>query len=206
MEAQRIPRFFTTHLLIPVVTIVNVDHALPVAKALLAGGIGCIEVTLRTRESMSAIALICEQLPEMIVGAGTVTQPEQVTQLTKLGVQFAVSPGFSSVIAECAATHDLPYLPGVMTPSEVMLAIDHKFSHLKFFPAEMAGGIKMLKMFGHLFPDVQFCATGGINANNMRDYLALSNIFAVGGSWFVSEQLLKDEDWAGITALAQALT
>lgn len=186
----------------PVIVLDSVDDAVPLAKALVAGGIRVLEVTLRTAAGMASIEAISRAVPEAIVGVGTVTRPEQFAQVKAAGAQFAVTPGLTRELAVAARQADLPLLPGVMTPSEVIAAMAEGFDAMKLFPAEQAGGIGMIKAMGGPFPDVLFCPTGGVTVESAPKYLALKNIGCVGGSWLVPKEMLANGNWAGITALA----
>lgn len=188
----------------PVIVLDNVADAVPLARALVAGGIRVLEVTLRTAAGMASIEAISREVPEAIVGVGTVTRPEQFAQVKAAGAQFAVTPGLTTELAQAARQADLPLLPGVMTPSEVIAALAEGFDAMKLFPAEQAGGISMIKAMGGPFPDVLFCPTGGVTVETAPQYLALKNIGCVGGSWLVPKDKLASGDWAGITALAAA--
>jgi 2-dehydro-3-deoxyphosphogluconate aldolase/(4S)-4-hydroxy-2-oxoglutarate aldolase len=190
---------------VPVLTIEDAAHAVPLAEALLEGGIGVLEVTLRTGAALAAVQAIARHVPETIVGVGTITRPEDCARAVEAGAAFAVSPGFTPALAAAAGTAGLPYLPGVATASEVIAARAAGFTALKFFPAHVAGGIAALKAFAPLFPDVVFCPTGGIGPDNLGAYLALANVVAVGGSWMAPADRIAAEDWAAITrATAQA--
>ncbi len=191
---------------IPVVTIDDTRYALPLAKALVDGGINVIEVTLRTPTALEAVKLICETYPDTIVGVGTVTETIQIPQAKAAGAKFVVSPGFTQALAGEAIKAGLPFLPGACTPSEIMAAREVGFHYLKFFPAEQAGGVPMLRSFAPMFPDIKFFPTGGINRQNMNAYLALPNVIAVGGSWLVNPALIKSKDWQTIASLARQTT
>lgn len=193
------------HPVIPVVTLEHAGDAVPVAEALLEGGIKVIEVTLRTEAALDAIRAIKKSLPDMLVGAGTVTTPAQWDEAMNAGADFAVSPGTTEPLLR-HANGGAPYLPGVCTPSDVMLALAHGKNHLKFFPAEQSGGVERLKLFGSLFPDVAFCPTGGISPSNAQQYLNLPNVFAIGGSWIASHALIKEKNWKEITQNARIFT
>ena len=187
----------------PVIVIDQVEQAVPLAKALLAGGIRVLEVTLRTPAALEGVRRIRAEVPDAIVGTGTVTNPAELQASIAAGAVFAVSPGLT--LALLAATKDapIPLLPGVMTPSELMQARDAGFTHLKLFPAAPAGGIKLLQAFSGPFPDIKFCPTGGISLQTAPDYLALPNVLCVGGSWLTPKELLEKGDWAGIGELAR---
>lgn len=186
---------------IPVLTVASPDQAVPLARALAAGGIRVLEITLRTGAAIEAVRRIAAQVPQAIPGVGTVTTAEQFSAARGAGARFAVSPGFSVELAAAAGT--LPWLPGVATASEVMAAQRVGFDHLKFFPAAAAGGIAALTALGGPFPEVRFCPTGGIDANSAPDYLALANVVCVGGSWLAPADALAAGDWDRITGLAR---
>lgn len=188
--------------LVPVVTIGDARAAAPLARALLAGGIRTIEVTLRTAAAWDAARAIAAEVPDMLLGIGTILAPEQFKRAKDLGAAFAVSPGSTPVLRRAARDAGIAYLPGVATVSEAMAAREDGFNDLKFFPAEVAGGVNGLKNLVPLFDDVAFCPTGGVQAANARDFLALPNVFAVGGSWMAPKPMIDAGDWAGITAQA----
>lgn len=192
----------------PVMPVIVNNHesdALPLADALMKGGVRLFEVTLRTASALHAIELMSRELPDLITGAGTVIRPEQVDDVANAGGRFIVSPGFSETIAKRAEAHGLAYLPGVATATEIMMALNCGYQFLKFYPAAQAGGINMIKAFSGPFPQVTFCPTGGISEQDYGDYLKLNNVRCVGGSWFVSSQLVRDKKWATITSLAEEL-
>lgn len=188
----------------PVIVLEQVEQAVPLARALVAGGIRVLEVTLRTAAAMEAIRAIAAEVPDALVGVGTVTRPEQFAAVKAAGACFAVTPGLTDTLAEAARQAGLPLLPGVMTPSEVIAAQAAGFDAMKLFPAEQAGGLGMLKALGGPFPDVLFCPTGGVTVGTAPAFLALPNVGCVGGSWLVPKAMLEVNDWAGITALAAA--
>ncbi|HEX9011028.1 MAG TPA: bifunctional 4-hydroxy-2-oxoglutarate aldolase/2-dehydro-3-deoxy-phosphogluconate aldolase [Holophagaceae bacterium] len=187
----------------PVIALEDVEKALPLAEALLAGGIPTLEITLRTPAALEAIRRIRKAFPQAHVGAGTVTTPEALRQAQDAGATFAVSPGSPVALLEAAARGPLPFLPGVMTPAEVMTAAAAGFTHLKLFPAEQAGGIGMLKALAGPFRELRFCPTGGIGPDTAPAYLALPNVVCVGGSWLAPPSLLDAGDWKAITHLAR---
>ncbi|WP_243294378.1 bifunctional 4-hydroxy-2-oxoglutarate aldolase/2-dehydro-3-deoxy-phosphogluconate aldolase [Geothrix mesophila] len=187
----------------PVIALDRLDQALPLAAALLEGGIPTLEVTLRTPVALEAIRQIRRAFPQAHVGAGTVTTPEALRQVADAGAAFAVSPGLTRPLLEAAAGSGLPLLPGVMTPTEVMAAMDAGFRFLKLFPAEPAGGIPMLKALAGPFRDLAFCPTGGINPATAAAYLAQPNVVCVGGSWLAPKTLMDAGDWAAVTRLAR---
>ena len=188
---------------IPVVTIDDPEHAIPVARALLAGGIPILELTLRTDRALEALALVAAHVPEILVGAGTVLTPRQADDAVERGAQFVVTPGTSPRLLQHLASLPVPALPGVATVSEVLTALDHGFGELKFFPAGPAGGPAYLAAVSALVPEARFCPTGGVTSDNMADYLALPNVRAVGGTWLTPTSVLAAQDWAEITALAR---
>lgn len=197
---------FTQYKIIPVITLEKPQHAVPLAEALQRGGIHIMEITLRTDIGLGAIAAIRQALPTMLVGAGTVTTPERLKQAVYVGAQFLVSPGLTSALADSFLETKLPCLPGVATLSEAMQASVRGFRHLKFFPAAASGGVEWLKSVAAVLPDISFCPTGGVEAANAAQYLAVPNVFAVGGSWLVPKKLLQEENWPEIEALARAAT
>lgn len=187
----------------PVIALDRLDQALPLAGALLEGGIPTLEITLRTPVALEAIRQIRRAFPQAHVGAGTVTTPEALRQVAEAGAAFAVSPGLTRPLLEAAAGSGLPLLPGVMTPTEVMTAVDAGFRFLKLFPAEPAGGIPMLKALAGPFRELAFCPTGGISPATAAAYLAQPNVICVGGSWLAPKSLMDAGDWAAITRLAR---
>ncbi len=189
---------------IPVVVIQDAGEAVELARCLVAGNIRAMEVTLRTDAALDAIARIRDGVPEAVVGVGTVQDPGQLHAAIGAGARFAVSPGLTGELALAARSAEIPFLPGVATASEVMQARAHGFLVQKFFPAEAAGGTAVLKSWHGPFPDVTFCPTGGINAANAADYLALPNVACVGGSWLTPQDALRKRRWDEITALARA--
>jgi 2-dehydro-3-deoxyphosphogluconate aldolase/(4S)-4-hydroxy-2-oxoglutarate aldolase len=189
---------------IPVVTINNAEYALPLARALLAGGINVIEITLRTSTALEAIKIINQSLSSaMVVGAGTLLEPQQFALVKAAGALFAVSPGLTPELAKAAKEIGLPYLPAATTPSEMLQARQLGFHALKFFPAQPSNGLMMLKALAPVFPDLQFCPTGGITVETMHDYLALKNVVAVGGTWITAPHLIEQKAWDTITGLAK---
>jgi 2-dehydro-3-deoxyphosphogluconate aldolase/(4S)-4-hydroxy-2-oxoglutarate aldolase len=188
---------------IPVIVIERVEQAVPMARALVAGGVRVLEVTLRTPAGLPGIEAIAREVPEAIVGAGTVRSVADVKASQAAGARFAVSPGYTHEVGAACREVGLPLLPGVATASEVMAAQADGLSFLKFFPAQAAGGIPLLKAWAGPFPDVVFCPTGGITTANARDYLALPNVKVVGGSWLTPADAMAKGDWARLTALAQ---
>ncbi|MBS0391166.1 MAG: bifunctional 4-hydroxy-2-oxoglutarate aldolase/2-dehydro-3-deoxy-phosphogluconate aldolase [Proteobacteria bacterium] len=188
---------------IPVIVLHEVRHAVPLARALVAGGIRMLEVTLRTPQALDCMRAIAAEVPEAVVGAGTVRSAADAQAAARAGACFAVSPGFTPTLGRACRDAGLPLLPGVATGGEIMAAQEEGFSALKFFPAVQAGGLAMLKAWQGPFGDVVFCPTGGIQAGNAADFLALENVACVGGSWLVPPDALQRGDWQGITRLAQ---
>ena len=187
---------------VPVIVITDVVQAVPLAHALLAGGIDVMEITLRHAAGLPAIAAVARAVPAMHVGAGTVTRPQEMVQARDAGARFALSPALSDALAQAAIDCELPFIPGAMTPSEVMHARDIGFGLVKLFPAAQAGGVAMLKALGGPLPDMKFCPTGGVSLTNLRDYLQQPNVAMVGGSWLTPLDALTQGRWQDITALA----
>jgi 2-dehydro-3-deoxyphosphogluconate aldolase/(4S)-4-hydroxy-2-oxoglutarate aldolase len=192
-----------TSAVIPVIAIDEPEHAVPLAKALVAGGIRVLEVTLRTKHGLGAIKAMSE-VEGAIVGVGTLTQPEEFVAARDAGAVFGVSPGLTPALIAAAKSSGLPLLPGVMTPSEVMVAREQGFKQLKLFPAVPAGGVGMLNGIYGPLPDVTFCPTGGISQETASQFLALKNVACVGGSWLTPKDAIAAGDWARITDLAKA--
>lgn len=188
---------------VPVMVIDDLDQAVPLAHALVAGGVKVLEITLRTPVAMEAISRIADQVPQAIVGAGTVLTPDDLRQITEAGAQFAISPGITTALLEAANNGPIPLIPGISTVSELMQGITMGYQEFKFFPAAAAGGIKMLKAISGPFPACSFCPTGGISPANYHDYLALANVVCVGGSWLAPKAVVASGDWAKITELAK---
>ncbi|BBL24673.1 MULTISPECIES: bifunctional 4-hydroxy-2-oxoglutarate aldolase/2-dehydro-3-deoxy-phosphogluconate aldolase [Comamonas] len=188
---------------IPVIVLNDPAHAVPMAQALVAGGVRVLEVTLRTPQGLSCIEAIARAVPEAIVGAGTVRSAGDAQACANAGARFAVSPGYTSALGRACQELRLPLLPGVATSGEIMAAQADGFNELKFFPAVQAGGSAMLKAWQGPFGDVRFCPTGGISQGNAREFLALKNVVCVGGSWLVPVEAMEQGDWSRITALAR---
>jgi len=188
---------------IPVLTINKIDHAVPLAQALVAGGLRVLEVTLRTAAGLAAIEAMSRSVPDAIVGVGTLTRADEFAAAGRAGAQFGVSPGLTPELIAAAAGVDYPLLPGVMTPSELIAARAAGFSACKLFPAQQAGGIGMLKAMAGPFPDVVFCPTGGITRATAPDFLRLPNVACVGGSWIATAELMDAGKWSEIEALAR---
>jgi 2-dehydro-3-deoxyphosphogluconate aldolase/(4S)-4-hydroxy-2-oxoglutarate aldolase len=188
---------------IPVIVIEKIETAVPLARALVAGGVRVLELTLRTAVGLDAIRAVAQEVEGAIVGVGTITRPEDFERSRKAGAVFGISPGLTPELVAAAKDGGLPLLPGVMTPTDVIAARAAGFTELKLFPAQQAGGIGMLKALGGPFPDVTFCPTGGVSAATAPDFLALKNVACVGGSWLTPADAVASGDWARITSLAQ---
>jgi 2-dehydro-3-deoxyphosphogluconate aldolase/(4S)-4-hydroxy-2-oxoglutarate aldolase len=188
---------------IPVIVIDELAHAVPLARALVAGGVRVLEVTLRTQFALDAIQAITREVDDAIVGVGTISRAEHFQQAIDAGARFGVSPGLTAELVDAARSSKLPLLPGVMTPSDVIAARAAGFFALKLFPAQQAGGIGMLKALASPFADVTFCPTGGVTAASAPDYLALSNVGCVGGSWLTPQSAVKAGEWGQVTTLAR---
>ena len=188
---------------IPVIVLTDVAHAVPLARALVAGGIRMLEVTLRSDAALACIEAIAGEVEGAVIGAGTVRSTADAQAARRAGARFAVSPGYTHDIGRACRDLDLPLLPGVATGSEILLAQEGGYTELKFFPALQAGGVAMLKAFGGPFPDVRFCPTGGVTPQNAREFLALPNVACVGGSWLAPADAVAARDWARIERLAR---
>ncbi len=187
---------------IPVIVLNDLAHAVPMARALVAGGVRMLEVTLRTPQALACIEAIAREVPEAVVGAGTVRSRADAQSAARAGARFAVSPGYTSAVGQACRDVGLALLPGVATGSEIMMAQEDGFTELKFFPAMQAGGPAMLKAWSGPFFDVRFCPTGGVSLQNAGEFLALPNVVCVGGSWLVPADAMAAGDWARITRLA----
>jgi 2-dehydro-3-deoxyphosphogluconate aldolase/(4S)-4-hydroxy-2-oxoglutarate aldolase len=189
---------------IPVIVIDDVAHAVPLAKALVAGGVRVLEVTLRTEAGLESIRRIREEVPDAIVGAGTVLTGAQLEEVAGVGAAFAVSPGVTRSLLVAAESSPVPLLPGSATASEVMNLLEHGYACMKLFPAEAAGGVELLSSLASPLPAAKFCPTGGIDVEKAKRYLALPNVVCVGGSWLVPRDAMRQGDWGRITELARA--
>lgn len=189
---------------VPVLTIDRADHVVALARALAAGGLGVLEVTLRTPAALEAVRRVAAEVSEVIIGVGTVLTPEQGQAAIAAGARFLVSPGMTPRLLDAAQGWSVPFLPGAATASEAMALHDLGYRVVKFFPAEPAGGVAALKALAGPLRDVHFCPTGGIDQSNAPDYLALPNVACVGGSWVAPAKVVAALDWSGITALARA--
>ena len=186
---------------IPVVVLDDADDAVPLARALLAGGVPIMELTLRTPVALESIARVAEQVPDMLVGAGTITRPEQATMAVSAGARFLVSPGSPEPLVTAMLAERVPVLPGVATATEALALLRHGITEMKFFPAGPAGGPSYLEALAGPLPGVTFCPTGGVNHANAADYLALPNVACVGGSWLTPPTLVKGGHWDEISRL-----
>jgi len=187
----------------PVIVVNDAAVAVDLARALVAGGIRTLEITLRTKAALAAMRRIRDEVPDAIVGAGTVRTRAHLEAALDAGAQFGISPGLTPELAAAARASGVPFIPGIATPSEAMHAQDEGFNILKLFPAEAVGGIKLLKALAGPLPELRFCPTGGIDINSAPNYLALPNVLCVGGSWLTPDDAIAAQDWARITALAQ---
>ena len=189
---------------VPVIVLTDPAHAVPLAHALLDGGIDVMEITLRSSAALASIEAVAKAVPQMHVGAGTVTRVAEVQQVIDAGATFALSPGCTDALVDAVQAARLPFIPGVMTPGEVMLRREQGFSLMKLFPARQAGGMGMLKALGGPLPDVRFCPTGGVSVDNLGEFLKLPNVAMAGGSWLTPLDAMVSGDWSRITALAAA--
>ena len=189
---------------VPVLTIERVEDAVPLARALVKGGVRTLEVTLRTPVAIAAAKAIIAEVPDAIVGIGTILNADDLARAEALGAKFGISPGATPELLKAAAESSLPFAPGIATASELMAALAHGFDLAKFFPAEPSGGIKALRALAGPFPQVKFCPTGGIGEANAAAWLAEPNVVAVGGSWLCPPAEIRAGNWAGITAICEA--
>ncbi|WP_044734562.1 bifunctional 4-hydroxy-2-oxoglutarate aldolase/2-dehydro-3-deoxy-phosphogluconate aldolase [Shewanella algae] len=189
--------------IIPVMVINKIEHAVPLANALVAGGIRVLEVTLRTDCALEAIGRIAAEVPEALVGAGTILNEAQLAQAAEAGAQFAITPGATVELLKAGKAGKIPLIPGVASISEVMVGLGLGYTHFKFFPAEASGGVNALKAFSGPLADVRFCPTGGITPSSYKDYLALGNVDCIGGSWIAPVEAMEQGDWTRITRLCQ---
>ncbi len=189
--------------IVPVIVLEDADDALPLAKALCEGGLPCAEVTFRTKAAAESIRRMTEAYPDMLVGAGTILTIEQVEEALAAGAKFMVSPGFNPKVVDYCQQKGIPILPGCITPSEVEQALEHGLKVVKFFPAEAAGGLPMIKAMSAPYHTMMFMPTGGINAENVKEYLSFPKILACGGSWMVKDELVKNKDFESIKQLTK---
>jgi 2-dehydro-3-deoxyphosphogluconate aldolase/(4S)-4-hydroxy-2-oxoglutarate aldolase len=197
----KVATLFKQAVVIPVLTIEKVEHAVPLAKALVAGGVRTLEVTLRTDAAVAAAKAIIAEVPDAIVGIGTILNAEDIARARALGARFGISPGATPDLLKAAAAVDLPFAPGIATASELMQALASGFDVVKFFPAEQSGGIGALRALAGPFPHVRVCPTGGIGEANAATWLAEPNVLCVGGSWLCPAADIRAGNWAGITAM-----
>lgn len=197
---------FYDYAVVPVVVLNDADDAVPLADALIKGGLPCAEVTFRTDAAEESIRRICESFPDMLVGAGTVLTTKQVERAHKAGAKFIVSPGFDPEIIDCCISIGLPVLPGCITPSEIAQAVKRGLKVVKFFPAEQSGGVAMIKAMAAPYSMVKFMPTGGISTKNLADYLSCDKILCCGGSWMVKEDLIKSGSFDKITDMTREAT
>lgn len=211
LHATTSPRSFLdrpvfTARVVPVIVLTDAAQAVPLAHALLEGGVDVMEITLRHASALAAIEAVARAVPQMHLGAGTVTRVADVQRVLDAGATFALSPGCTDALVSAVRAAHLPFIPGVMTPSEALAAREHGFHLMKLFPAEQAGGLGMLKALSGPIPDVQFCPTGGVSAQTLARFLALPNVAMVGGSWLTPASALQQGDWAQVTRLARQAT
>lgn len=189
---------------IPVVVVKKAVHAVPLSRALARGGVPVVEITLRTPAALDAIRAAADEVPEAVIGAGTLLTTKDVKAAKAAGARFGVSPGISRALIEASLDAGLPLLPGVATPSEIILGLEHGLDRFKLFPAEQVGGRALLKALSGPFPNVGFCPTGGVTLETSAKYLALPNVICVGGSWLAPQAALDAGDWGGVTRIAKA--
>ncbi|MEO9079009.1 MAG: bifunctional 4-hydroxy-2-oxoglutarate aldolase/2-dehydro-3-deoxy-phosphogluconate aldolase [Rhodanobacter sp.] len=203
IKQQKLAAILALAPVVPVVIIEDASHAIPLARALVTGGIRAIEVTLRTAAAMDAIRAIAAEVEGAVIGVGTVLDGDQLEAARRAGAHFAVSPGMSPRLLAAAHDNELPLLPGVATAGEAMSLLEHGYRHLKFFPAVAAGGQKLLAAWASPLPQIRFCPTGGISLASAPDFLALPNVICVGGSWLTPANKLASGDWSAIELLAR---
>jgi 2-dehydro-3-deoxyphosphogluconate aldolase/(4S)-4-hydroxy-2-oxoglutarate aldolase len=200
-KQEKLAALFEQATIIPVLTIERLEDAVPLARALVAGGVRTLEVTLRTAVAIESAKAIMAHVPEAVVGIGTILNADDLARVEAIGARFGISPGATPDLLKAAAASTLPFAPGIATASELMLALAHGFNLVKFFPAEPSGGIKALRALAGPFPDARFCPTGGIGEANAAAWLAEPNVLAVGGSWLCPAADIRSGDWSGITAI-----
>jgi 2-dehydro-3-deoxyphosphogluconate aldolase/(4S)-4-hydroxy-2-oxoglutarate aldolase len=203
VKQQSLAALFKAAQVIPVLTIERFEDAVPLARALVAGGVRVLEVTLRTPVALQAAKAIMSEIPEAIVGIGTILNAGDLARAEAIGARFGISPGLTPELLSAAAASELPFAPGIATASELMQALAHDFNLVKFFPAEQSGGIGALRALAGPFPDVRFCPTGGIGHANAKTWLSEPNVVAVGGSWLCPGAEIRSGNWAGITAICE---
>ncbi|MDP1583981.1 MAG: bifunctional 4-hydroxy-2-oxoglutarate aldolase/2-dehydro-3-deoxy-phosphogluconate aldolase [Bradyrhizobium sp.] len=202
-KQEKLTALLRSGCVIPVLTIERLADAVPLARALVAGGVCVLEVTLRTLVALPAAKAIMADVPEAVVGIGTILNADDLARAEDIGAQFGISPGATPELLRAAAASPLPFAPGIATASDLMQALAHGFGPVKFFPAEQAGGIKALRALAGPFPDMRFCPTGGIGEANAAAWLAEPNVVAVGGSWLCPAADIRSGNWAGITAMCE---
>jgi 2-dehydro-3-deoxyphosphogluconate aldolase / (4S)-4-hydroxy-2-oxoglutarate aldolase len=202
-KQEKLAALFKQATVIPVLTIERLEDAVPLARALVAGDVRVLEVTLRTPVAIEAAKAIMSHVPDAIVGIGTIVNADDLARAEVIGAQFGISPGTTPELLKAAAASGLPFAPGIATASELMQALTHGFGLVKFFPAEQSGGIKALRALAGPFPDMRFCPTGGIGEANAAAWLAEPNVVAVGGSWLCPAADIRSGNWSGITAMCQ---
>jgi 2-dehydro-3-deoxyphosphogluconate aldolase/(4S)-4-hydroxy-2-oxoglutarate aldolase len=200
-KQEKLAALFEQATIIPVLTIERLEDAVPLARALVAGGVRTLEVTLRTPVAIESAKAIMAHVPEAVVGIGTILNADDLARVEAIGARFGISPGATPDLLKAAAASALPFAPGIATASELMLALAHGFNLVKFFPAEPSGGIKALRALAGPFPDARFCPTGGIGEANAAAWLAEPNVVAVGGSWLCPAADIRSGNWSGITAI-----
>ncbi|MDD0975057.1 bifunctional 4-hydroxy-2-oxoglutarate aldolase/2-dehydro-3-deoxy-phosphogluconate aldolase [Pseudomonas fontis] len=205
-KIARIDQICSQAKILPVITIAREEDILPLADALAAGGLKTLEITLRSEHGLKAIRVLREQRPELCIGAGTVLDRSMLAAVEQAGAQFIVTPGCTQDILEAGVESALPLLPGISSASEIMMGYALGYRRFKLFPAEISGGVAAIKAFGGPFGEVRFCPTGGVNPGNLKNYMALSNVMCVGGTWMFESSWVKNRDWARIQACsAEAL-
>jgi len=200
-KQEKLAALFEQATIIPVLTIERLEDAVPLARALVAGGVRTLEITLRTPVAIESAKAIIAHVPDAVVGIGTILNADDLARAEGIGARFGISPGATPDLLKAAAASALPFAPGIATASELMLGLSHGFNLVKFFPAEQSGGIKALRALAGPFPDVRFCPTGGIGEANAASWLAEPNVVAVGGSWLCPAADIRSGNWAGITAI-----
>jgi 2-dehydro-3-deoxyphosphogluconate aldolase/(4S)-4-hydroxy-2-oxoglutarate aldolase len=188
---------------LPVITAKDVESTVQLARTLLSGGMAAVEITLRTEAGLDSIRAVKDQVPEILVAAGTVTNPNELEAAVNAGADFCVSPGLTEQLLQASSEAGVDFVPGVATASEVMLGMDYGYTTFKLFPAVAAGGINLLKSLGGPYPQVKFCPTGGLTPQNFREFLALPNVVCCGGSWMVADNLVRSGQWTEIERLAR---
>lgn len=204
--SQTVLQLFDRPTAIPVATVDDADAAVELAQALLRGGLHTLEITLRTGNAMDAVAMVTQQVPNIRIGVGTITRIEQLEQAVAVGASFGVSPGFDEQLAAGARSHDIPYIPGVCTPSELMRSLALGYNAVKVSPVAASGGIDLLKHLSTVFPAARFCPTGGISRDSLLEYLDAPGVFSAGCSWLAPRELIERGDWPAIEELARAAT